>query len=76
MNLYLELDESDDEILISAAFTSSDGTMSGDMRIDLPPGHSYRGVPYEVFKELAPGEYTLDQIQDFANQKLKDCFAS
>ena len=69
ITFYLEIDDDDQDVLISASMVSDDGTMSGDLRIDLPPGHTYRGIPYEVFKASAPGEFTLDELQQRAREK-------
>lgn len=63
MILFLDVDEGEDDVLISAIAESEDGLTTGDLRLDLPPGHSFAGVPYEIFKAAAPGEYTLEELQ-------------
>ena len=67
MILFLEVDEGDEDVLIAAIAVSDDGLTTGDMRLDLPPGHSFAGVPYEIFKAAAPGEYTLEELQQRAS---------
>ena len=62
MMLFLDIDD-DDDVVISAIAESADGQTIGDMHLPLPPGHSFAGVPYEIFKAAAPGEYTLEELQ-------------
>lgn len=62
MILFLEVDD-DDDVVISAIAESADGLTVGDMHLPLPPGHSFQGVPYDIFKAAAPGEYTLEELQ-------------
>lgn len=73
MMMFVAMDDDDpNDVFILANANGDDGQTCGDVRLTLSPGHTFQGVPYEVFRNAAPGSYQLEELQNRAKALKKD----
>ena len=69
MTLFLDIDD-DNDVIVSAIAESLAGETIGDMHFPVSPGMFYNGVPYSVLRRAAPGEFTLEELQELGRDEL------